>query len=223
MHAAFQDPILRTHVDNSKMPSTEDFTKSLSDVFKSDRRDHLTAHHGLQYDTSFADIPPFKLSELTSVLQSMRNRKSGDDLGLVLEMFKYGGRSLHEVLLGIYNRMLRDQCLEPSWQESLFKMIPKPGDVAEVSNWRPIAVLRITYKIFAKLIHWRIHPFLDKGQSRDQVGFRHKLGVDHAFAVLETMVGKCIEWREPLWIASLDLRKASDRIEFDSLFHALSD
>jgi len=73
------------------------------------------------------------------------------------------------------------------------------------------------------LIHWRIHPLLDKGQSRDQVGFRHKLGVDHVFAVLETMVGKCIEWREPLWIASRDLRKAFDRIEFDSLFHALSD
>ncbi|OLP96509.1 Myosin-12 [Symbiodinium microadriaticum] len=37
------------------------------------------------------------------------------------------------------------------------------------------------------------------------------------------MIGKSIEWDTPLWCASLDLRKAFDRIEHRSLFEALHD
>ena len=117
--------------------------------------------------------------------------------------------------------MLEDECLELSWQDALFKMLPKTGEFSDVSNWRPIAVLKITYKIFAKLTHTRIAPLLDANQCHDQVGFRPNLGVDHAFATKDSIVGKCLEWNEALWIASLDLRKTFDRIEFDSLFAAL--
>ena len=85
--------------------------------------------------------------------------------------------------------MLQDECLELS---------------SDVSNWRPI---------FAKLIHTRIAPLLDANQCHDQDGFRPNLGVDHVFATLDSIVGRCFEWNEPLWIASLDLRKAFDRIE----------
>ena len=82
--------------------------------------------------------------------------------------------------------------------------------------------LKITYKkIFAELIHTRIAPLLDANQCYDQVGFRRNLGVDHAFATLDSIVGKCLECNEPLWMVSSDLRKALDRIEFDSLFATL--
>ena len=109
------------------------------------------------------------------------------------------------------------------WQHTLFKTLPKPGDSTQASNWRPIAVLKITYKVFAKLLGARIHNVLEDAQCADQVGFRSKLGIDYAFAVLETMIGKSIEWDTPLWCASLDLRKAFDRIEHPSLFEALHD
>ena len=51
----------------------------------------------------------------------------------------------------------------------------------------------------------RLHNVLERAQCADQVGFRSKLGIDHAFPVLETMIGKSIEWA--LWCPSLDLRK----------------
>ena len=67
----------------------------------------------------------------------------------------------------------------------------------------------------------RLHNVLERAQCADQVGFRSKLGIDHAFPVLETMIGKSIEWA--LWCASLDLRKTFDRIAHRSLFEALHD
>ena len=37
------------------------------------------------------------------------------------------------------------------------------------------------------------------------------------------MIGKTIDWHLPLWMISLDLRKAFDRIQFGPLFEALRD
>ena len=67
---------------------------------------------------------PFHLlsfPELTQALVHMRSRRSGDDAGLVLEMFKLGCAELHECLLDIYNRMLVEDSLEPSWQHTFFQ------------------------------------------------------------------------------------------------------
>ena len=164
-------------------------------------------------DLGFSTIPPFELPELRQALLHMRSRRGGLDAGLVLEMFKLGLAELHECLLDIYNRMLVEESLEPSWQHTVFEMLPKPGDSTQETNWRPIAVLRITYKVCAKLLGARIRKVLESARCADQVGFRSKLGIDNAFAVLETMIVKSIEWDTPLWCASLDLKKAFDRTE----------
>ena len=198
-----------------EVPSTEDFTSYLRGIFSTDSAWEQTSH------SSFADILPFSLEELQAVLKRMKNQRGADDGGLVVEMFKFGGRDLHQCLLQIFNNMLASGRLESSWQHSLFKMLPKPGDSSMVANWRPIAVLKITYKIFSKLVHTRIQDLLEREQSWDQMGFRSLLGVDHALAVLDTVLSKAVEWNFDVWCASLDLKKAFDRIEFKPLFEAL--
>ena len=221
MEATFHCPIFSMQVDKGEMPSTQDFTNNLGDMFKSDRPPPLTMQSALQTAAPISNIPLLDLLELRKALRSMRSRSASDESGLVAETFIHGNRALHETLMDMCNNMLQDECFELSWQDSLFKMLPKTGDFFDVSISRPIAVFKITYKIFATLIQTRIAPLLDANQTHDQVGFRPNLGVDHAFATLDSIVGKCLEWNEPLWIASLDLRKAFDRIEFDSLFAAL--
>jgi hypothetical protein len=41
------------------------------------------------------------------------------------------------------------------------------------------------------------------------------------FAILENIIGKSDEWNIPVWMISLDLRKAFDTIKFLQLFGAL--
>ena len=101
-------------------------------------------------------------------------------------------------------------------------MLPKPGDASVASNWRPIAILKVTYKIFSKMLCSRLQPLLESYQSPDQVGFRPHRGTDHAFAVFDTICGKSVEWNCNLWFASLDLKKAFDRMEHNALFAALA-
>ena len=135
----------------TNMPGPEAFTNCLSGIFTSN-----DVHAEVsQSDVGFSTIPPFELPELTQALVHMRSRRSGDDAGLVLEMFKLGCAELHECLLDIYNRMLVEDSLEPSWQHTFFKMLPKPGDSTQVNNWRPIAILKITKQIVLSYLSCR--------------------------------------------------------------------
>ena len=81
--------------------------------------------------------------------------------------------------------------------------------------------MRVCYKIFARIIYNRIQPGLEACQSDEQMGFRPNRSTEDALLILENVIGKSIEFNTPLWFASLDLKKAFDKIEWPQLFHAL--
>ena len=146
----------------------------------------------------------------------MKRNKCADTTGLVAECSIYGNLDLHKCLLDVFNNMLAVGRFD-----AVFTMLPKGGNLFSPSNWRPIAVLKITYKIFAKLVYKRLRPTLQKHQFKDQLGFRPCTSVEDAFVVLASVCSKSLEWNFPVWFASLDLKKAFDRIEYSSLFGAL--
>ena len=138
-------------------------------------------------------------------------------------MLLHGGDALHSSLVGMYNSMISDGEFDPSWKETVFVMHSKAGDLEDPVNWRPIAFLRVCYKLFARIMYNRIRVPVDAQQSEDQMGFRTKRGTDDALSILESVIGKCIEFNVPMWLASLDLRKAFDRIEWPQLFASLQE
>ena len=102
-------------------------------------------------------------------------------------------------------------------------MLPKTGDLTDAQNYRPIAILQIFYKIFSRMLYGRIRPLLDAQQSEEQTGFRAGIRIEDALMIFETMASRCAEFQLPLWMASLDLKKAFDRVEHFALFEALRD
>ena len=204
----------------------DDFAAYLTDVFRTD----LPVQHGTATALlesiqagGVSTTQPFDMGEMQYALKKMKNRKTSDERGVVAEMFKHASYEFLTTLLEFYNEMLFTGQVHESWRETLFTMLPKPGDASVVKNWRPIAILRISYKLFARLLYHRLRPVLDLHQSPDQVGFRTGRCVDDAFVVLETVCSKCAEWCLPMWCMSLDLSKAFDRIEFQPLFRSLAD
>ena len=56
-------------------------------------------------------------------------------------------------------------------------MLPKSGDSSQPTNWRPIAALKITYKIFSRLLYNRLRAVMNEQQPNDQTGFRPNTGI----------------------------------------------
>ena len=111
--------------------------------------------------------------------------------------------------------------MSAEWRETFFVLLPKTGNLDDPSNWRPIAVLWTCYKISARVIYNRLRGQLDAQQSEEQMGFRSRRSTTDALLVLETVTAKSFEFKMPLWLASLYLKKAFDRIEWPQLFRAL--
>ena len=90
------------------------------------------------------------------------------------------------------------------------------------TNWRPIAVLRVIYKLLSRMVSNRILPTLDCSQTADQCGFRPGFRIDDALTSVELLPQKTGEWNIPVWMASLDLKKAFDRTPHAPLLDALA-
>ena len=151
----------------------------------------------------------------------MANGRGMDSNGIVVEMVKDASDRFKHKLLDVFNHILSNGTIQADWHTTLFSMLPKSGNLDDPANWRPIAILPIFYKLFSRLLYHRLRLFLEPEQSDDQYGFRRNKRIEDVFCVLENVIGKCIEFGVPLWMVSLDMRKAFDRIEFVPLFHAL--
>eukprot|EP00973_Karenia_brevis_P088738 12307273-Karenia_brevis.AAC.1 len=162
------------------------------------------------------------MEALDQAIDDLKCGKSADNANIVAEMIKLGGPQLRQCILKLCNNILRTAAIPDEWLHTIFAMIPKKGKLREVKNWRPIALLRIMYKIFSKLLYNRLSPSLNSKLAVDQCAYRRRYSVEDALYVAEVMINKTNEFHCECWMASLDLSKAFDRVELDSLSEALN-
>ena len=71
------------------------------------------------------------------------------------------------------------------------------------------------------MFYWRLCDELDGFQINDQAGFEAGIRIEDALGTAESLFSACFEYDMVLWIASLDLRKAFDRLEYFAIFDSL--
>ena len=200
--------------------------KAIADIFADFYEVLYSSHHeaetiGIMHTDP---VPPFTMAELTDALKRLKNRKCADTAGIRAEMLKMGGEYLLTKLLELYNMILTGNMQPPSsWKHSVISVIYKSGDATQPQNYRPICIIPVLYKVFAKLMYKRLYPILDKAQCRDQAGFRNKYStVDHLF-VFTMLQEKSEEFNLNSWVAAIDFKKAFDSINQNYLWCALQE
>ena len=118
------------------------------------------------------DIRPFSLEEVSIAINQLRNGRCKDTTGLIAEMLKAGGPTLHSQLQRLFNDVISPDATPPTqWKQTTISVIHKSGDPQLPSNYRPIAIIPLLYKLFARLLYNRLAPLLDAHQTPDQAGF----------------------------------------------------
>jgi hypothetical protein len=84
------------------------------------------------------------------------------------------------LLLNIYNKILDTQEIPSSWPLSSTTMIFKKEDPDDPNNFRPIALLSCSLKIFTNILTSRIATWAEENNKlpEEQAGFRTKRGCD---------------------------------------------
>ena len=145
------------------------------------------------------EIPPFSLQEVTTAINQLRNGKCKDTTGLIAEMLKNGGSTLHIHLQQLYNDVISPTATPPAqWKQTTISVIYKSGDAQLPNNYGPIAIIPLLYKLFARLLYNRLAPTLDSHQTPDQAGFRHNYSTDDHLFTAAMIHEKSQEWQLPL-------------------------
>ena len=94
--------------------------------------------------------------ELAAVVRDMAKGKAPGHDGLPIEFFQRLwptiGVDFHKMLIG----SMEKRNLHDGVTKGLISLIPKDGDAKDLNHWRPITLLPVIYKIFAKTLQMRL-------------------------------------------------------------------
>jgi hypothetical protein len=139
-----------------------------------------------------------------------------------MEFFHEYAEEVAPTLVQAFTVMLNSRATSAFINKGVITLIPKTGDRAKLSNWRPITLLGSIYKILAKTLAGRIQSALTHIIRPNQTGFVEGRSIlDNVFMAQESL-GWAEESGQDLVLLLLDFEKAFDRIEWGFLFTALS-
>ena len=183
-----------------------------------------------QGETNFEDNPirtAVTLQEIKShvrdIISTMKKNKTCAEDGLVAEMLQTGNEGLLNAISMVFTDLLAHKSPIPtSWRNSKLIVLFKKGDVKLPSNYRPIAILPVLCKLYSKVLLKRISGTLENLRTPEEIGFRKDYQCGDLIHVLRLIGEKASEWGETVWMASLDLEKAFDKLVHTAVFHGLA-
>ena len=125
------------------------------------------------------------------------------------------------VLVNMVNSIFRLRRDPDLLKEAILTPVHKKGDATNPSNYRGISVTPVILKIIEHILSNRHNPTLQLTQSKLQKGFTEKTSSMNAAMILSECINESKLQKKPLYIAALDVQKALDVVEHDSLLRKL--
>ena len=166
------------------------------------------------------DSPP-TVEELDNAVKQLGKNKSPGSDGLTSEFFQVFWPLLRNDYLSVILSSLKSNSLPPSFRRAIITLLPKKGDLADISNWRPVSLLNTDYKIFAKLLAGRLKQCIADVIHKDQSYCVPGRSIyDNVNLIRDAIFYANIE-NIPLAILNLDQKKAFDNVDHDYLFEIM--
>ena len=165
--------------------------------------------------------PLWGLAGWGRAVHRLKLRKCGDDVGLTAEVLKHAPTEFWEHLLQCTMiSFIMAQCPDRGFVLYSTCCLKRCGQ-NKLLDFRPIANIRLFYKVFACLVLDRIEHQLDDHQPEEQHGFRRGKRIEEHLLTANVFLDKALDVGIPVWVASLDLSKAFDRVHWPALWKGL--
>ena len=161
-------------------------------------------------------------NEAHAALLGMAKGKSVGSDGLPMEFYVAFWDLLGEDLVNVFNASLEAGLLPFSQREALIALIFKKGDRLDHTNWRPISLLNVDYKLCARVLAGRLLKFFAIFVAPHQTCGVPGRYIGENVAFLRDVVELANEYNLPVALLSLDQEKAFDRVDWPFLFATLA-
>lgn len=203
------------------------FEPSEHESFDADMYDHVCQEISQLVEKSYNERPQmfnvaFSVSELSECLKSIKKKKAPGWDGITAEHILYGGKTLHDCLLKVFNIMLSLELMPSCLKKGVLISIPKGGKDSTIrENNRGITLLPILYKMYQTLLRNRLGvnalDLLEPVQGAGQKG----LSCLHTSFLLREVIQYNTERGNDVYIAFLDAKKAFDSVWILGLMYKL--
>ncbi|MDA8001968.1 MAG: reverse transcriptase domain-containing protein [Alphaproteobacteria bacterium] len=164
---------------------------------------------------------PLSEEEIITAISELSSGKAPGLDGISLEMLSLGEDATIYWLKSIFDAIWVTESVPMDWQSQLLVPLHKKGSRTICDNYRGIALLSIPGKVFAKAILNRIKPRAEELLRESQCGFRRGRGCADQLFSLRMLMEKAREYHHPLYACFIDLRKAYDSVNRESLWRIL--
>ena len=153
------------------------------------------------------------IEECSKVLKTFPAGKSPGDDGFTAEFYNCFFDLVSRDLVNSFNTAYNEGELSISQRRGVITLVPKEDScLSDLSNWRPITLLNLDYKIASKVIANRIERFLPRLIHPDQTGFVKGRYIGQNIRLINDIMEQTKLQNIPGILLLLDFRKASDTL-----------
>ncbi|KAI5734561.1 hypothetical protein M8J77_007970 [Diaphorina citri] len=155
--------------------------------------------------------------EIKYALKNMKNKKAPGPDNVPTELLKILDDNGLIALADLFNSIYDLGSIPKEWLSSTFITLPKKTNAKECSDYRTIALMSHTLKLFLKIIHLRIYEKLEAGISDSQFGFRSGMGTREALFAVNILIQRCLDLNKDIHACFIDFEKAFDKVQHEKL------
>ena len=197
-----------------------------SELYTSDPNVHFdladNVNNKLDENHIAAQPDEFSISELSEALGGLKNGSCPGSDGLTTDFYKVFWKYLKIPLHECVTEINQSRTMHKTGKTGVLNLIPKGNkDTRYLQNMRPITLLNTDYKIIEKCIANRMTPALCELIHSDQTGFLPGRRISANIRKILDVVEHSHRNQEENIVMSCDYMKCFDRIEIDSIVHAM--
>ena len=219
-------------IDNNKINDPNKIANLFNEYFINIGRSLSTqiqaAHDFSEYlatpaDTSFK-FSPVDENQINNIINNLKNKSSYGYDNISCVLLKKSKGILIKPLTLIINQSMNTGIFPDDLKISKVKPLFKRGDVAQISNYRPISLLPSISKVFEKVIFYQLSEYFNDNELLccEQFGFRSGHSTElAALRLVDHLVKQMDSYNTPINIY-IDLSKAFDTLDHDILLAKLN-
>ena len=181
----------------------------------------MMALNNLRNETRFEmEETFFTTEEVKKQLKMVKGKKKAGPNNMKPEIYKWimDNRACLDIFTGCLNKVVREGRPPNQWKKSNTILIAKK-DKPSKSDFRPLAMTNVTYKIFMSLVKEKIVKHLERNEkmSEFQAGFTKGRRIEDNLMILRYCISESYSIKRPLYVAAIDYSKAFDSVKRESI------
>ena len=200
-----------------KDPMVDVFSENCNDFFERSQEVNIISDH-----QNIISDAPITMEELTEAVKSIKNNKSPGSDGFTGEFYKRFWEDIKWLLLDQFKYAIKHGKLSIDQRRGVITTVPKGNkDRTKLENWRPITLLNVDYKIFAKVLASRLCTFLPDIIHPNQTGFVKGRYIGENIRLIDDLLVISAYRNLEGFLVALDFEKAYDKIDWSFIDRAL--